>query len=76
MMRKNRLTLILILINLSVKGYSQEDYIVNQAKFSQTNPSTGMNQLNRVGVLYNSLRIMKLLQWTINTLLVNRFSGQ
>ena len=33
--------------------YSQDDYIVNQAKFLQkTNPSFyGMNQLNRVGVL-------------------------
>ena len=61
MMRKNRLTflILIILINLSVKGYSQEDYIVNQAKFLQkSNPSHfGMNQLNRVGVLYNSLRI-------------------
>ena len=61
MMNKNRLTflILIILINLSFKGYSQEDYIVNQAKFLQkSNPSHfGMNQLNRVGVLYNSLRI-------------------
>ena len=39
--------------------YGQDDYIVNQAKFLQkTNPSFyGMNQLNRVGVLYNSIRV-------------------
>jgi hypothetical protein len=51
--------LILILMSLSIKGYCQEDYIVNQAKFMQkTNPSFfGVNQLNRVGVLYNSLKI-------------------
>jgi type IX secretion system PorP/SprF family membrane protein len=39
--------------------FGQEDYVVNQAKFLQKfNPSSfGMNQLNRVGVLYNSLRV-------------------
>ena len=61
MMNKNRLTFLtlIILTTLCIKGYTQEDYIVNQAKFLQkSNPSHfGMNQLNRVGVLYNSLRI-------------------
>ena len=50
---------IVILISCSKGVWAQEDYIVNQAKFLQkSNPSSfGMNQLNRVGVLYNSLRI-------------------
>ena len=49
----------IIFLNLPFKGFGQEDYVVNQAKFLQKfNPSIfGMNQLNRVGVLYNSLKI-------------------
>jgi len=59
-MKSNSFTfLTLILMTLSIKVYCQEDYIVNQAKFMQKiNPSFfGVNQLNRVGVLYNSLKI-------------------
>lgn len=50
---------IIILMAYPRKGCGQEDYVVNQAKFLQkSNPSfLGMNQLNRVGVLYNSLRV-------------------
>ena len=54
--------LVLLILFFSIlyqKGFSQEDYIVNQTKFLQKfNPSFyGLNQLNRVGVLYNSFRI-------------------
>lgn len=50
---------IVVLISCSRGVWAQEDYIVNQAKFLQkSNPSSfGMNQLNRVGVLYNNLKI-------------------
>ena len=50
---------IVVLISCSQGVWAQEDYIVNQAKFLQkSNPSSfGMNQLNRVGVLYNNLKI-------------------
>jgi len=50
---------IVVLISCSQGVWAQEDYIVNQAKFLQkSNPSSfGMNQLNRVGVFYNSLKI-------------------
>ena len=58
---QNRIIFLLFLILLSLTSglYSQDDYIVNQAKFLQkSNPSFyGMNQLNRVGVLYNSIRV-------------------
>ncbi len=39
--------------------YAQEDYIVNHSKFMQkSNPSYfGFNSLNKVGVLYNSLKL-------------------
>jgi hypothetical protein len=59
-MNKNYLIYILIsILTISINGYAQEDYIVNQAKFLQKSNSSylGMNQLNRVGVLYNSLKI-------------------
>ena len=38
---------------------AQEDYIVNQIKFLQKSNASffGMNQLNRVGVLFNSLKL-------------------
>ena len=58
---QNRIIFLLFLILFSLTSglYSQDDYIVNQAKFLQkSNPSFyGMNQLNRVGVLYNSIRV-------------------
>ncbi len=43
--------------SLSVKA--QDDYVVNQSKFIQKfNPSYfGVNQLNKVGVMYNALKI-------------------
>ena len=59
-MRKNWIIItIIVLHSFLQKGFGQEDYVVNQSKFLQkSNPSfLGMNQLNRVGVLYNSLRI-------------------
>ena len=59
-MRKNWIIItIIVLHSFFQKGFGQEDYVVNQSKFLQkSNPSfLGMNQLNRVGVLYNSLRI-------------------
>ena len=51
--------LLFIFIFLPSQLIGQDDYIVNQAKFLQkSNPSFyGMNQLNRVGVLYNSIRV-------------------
>ena len=57
-----RYILIYLLISISyfpIKLHGQDDYIVNQVKFLQkTNPSFyGMNQLNRVGVLYNSIKV-------------------
>lgn len=59
-MTKNWIFLIVMVSQIFFqKGIAQEDYVVNQSKFLQkTNPSFfGMNQLNRVGVLYNSLKI-------------------
>ena len=46
-----------IFLPLIVNG--QEDYVVNQVKFLQKSNSSffGMNQLNRVGVLFNSLKL-------------------
>tara|TARA_B100001057_G_scaffold469840_1_gene530560 strand:+ start:157 stop:1197 length:1041 start_codon:yes stop_codon:yes gene_type:complete len=57
-----RFILIYLLISVyyfPIKLHGQDDYIVNQAKFLQkTNASFyGMNQLNRVGVLYNSIKV-------------------
>jgi type IX secretion system PorP/SprF family membrane protein len=60
MMRKNWVILtIIVLHSFLQKGFGQEDYVVNQAKFLQKSNASflGMNQLNRVGVLYNSLRV-------------------
>ena len=58
---KNRVIFLLlfILYVCPTRLFGQDDYIVNQAKFLQkSNPSFyGMNQLNRVGVLYNSIRV-------------------
>ena len=61
-MIKTRLKVLLIIIIANCNPITltgQDDYIVNQAKFLQkSNPSFyGMNQLNRVGILYNSLRV-------------------
>lgn len=59
-MQKNWIIIAIVVLQLfSHKGFGQEDYIVNQSKFLQKlNPSfMGMNQLNRVGVLYNSLKV-------------------
>ena len=46
-----------IVLPLIVNG--QEDYVVNQVKFLQKSNASffGMNQLNRVGVLFNSLKL-------------------
>ncbi len=58
-MNKNIFLLLFIFNFLPSHLISQDDYIVNQAKLLQkTNPSFyGMNQLNRVGVLYNSIKV-------------------
>ena len=61
-MIKTRLKVLLIIIIANCNPITltgQDDYIVNQAKFLQkSNPSFyGMNQLNRVGVLFNSLKL-------------------
>ena len=49
--------ILVILLPLIVKA--QEDYVVNQIKFLQKSNASffGMNQLNRVGVLFNSLKL-------------------
>ena len=58
-MRYILIYLLISIVYLPIKLHGQDDYIVNQAKFLQkTNASFyGMNQLNRVGVLYNSIRV-------------------
>jgi len=50
---------LILLILAPIVVRSQEDYIVNQVKFLQKSNASffGMNQLNRVGVLFNSLKI-------------------
>ncbi len=59
MNNKNIFLLLFIFNFLPLYLIGQDDYVVNQAKFLQkSNPSFyGMNQLNRVGVLYNSIRV-------------------
>jgi type IX secretion system PorP/SprF family membrane protein len=54
---KNRLSLIFILFAFGVQA--QEDYFVSHTRFFQkVNPSYfGFNNLNKVGVLYNTLKI-------------------
>ena len=44
---------------ISVSSFSQEEYIVNNSKFLQKTNSSyfGFNSLNKVGVLYNSMKI-------------------
>ena len=51
------LTLLLVLTVASVFG--QDEYVVNQTKYTQKINASyfGMNELNRVGVLYNSLKV-------------------
>ena len=45
------------------QSYAQDDYIVNHSKFMQkTNPSYfGFNSLNKVGVLYNQVKLLSLI---------------
>ena len=54
-------TYYLLLTFLFIGGslYAQEEYIVNHSKFMQkSNPSYfGFNSLNKVGVLYNSMKL-------------------
>ena len=59
MMRFRNLYIILFVFGLFKFSFAQEEYIVNQTKYMQkANPSYfGMNQLNRVGVLYGSLKV-------------------
>ncbi len=61
-MIKTILTYRLLLVAISFWDghcHAQEDYIVNHSKFMQkSNPSYfGFNSLNKVGVLYNSLKL-------------------
>ena len=58
MKKINCLLLILFLFNTSIV-VAQDDYVVNQTKYLQKiNPSYfGLNELNRVGVLYNSMKV-------------------
>ncbi len=58
-MRTIKGLLLVLFLSFSLLAKAQQDYFVNQSKFIQkVNPSAfGMNQLNRVGVLYNSLKI-------------------
>jgi len=48
-----------LMIIMSLSSFSQEEYIVNNSKFLQKTNSSyfGFNSLNKVGVLYNSLKI-------------------
>ena len=48
-----------LMIIMSVSSFSQEEYIVNNSKFLQKTNSSyfGFNSLNKVGVLYNSMKI-------------------
>ena len=59
MMNFRNLYIILFVFGLIKFSFAQEEYIVNQTKYMQkANPSYfGMNQLNRVGVLYGSLKV-------------------
>ena len=59
MKRLVHITLLIVICYFPKYTYGQDDYIVNQAKFLQkSNPSFyGVNQLNRVGVLYNSIKV-------------------
>ena len=49
---------IIMVISSTLIVKAQEDYVVNQIKFLQKSNASffGMNQLNRVGVLFNSLK--------------------
>lgn len=51
--------ILLFLIFIAHMGWGQEDYYASQSRFMQkTNPSYfGVNNLNKVGVLYNSLSL-------------------
>jgi len=58
-MKKIRLTFIIILL-IIFKSFGQEDIIVSHSRFMQkVNPSFfGMNNMNKTGVLYNSLGLL------------------
>ncbi len=47
------------MVIMSFMSFSQEEYIVNNSKFLQKTNSSyfGFNSLNKVGVLYNSMKI-------------------
>jgi len=58
-LRKMFTGIFFVLLLTASWSYGQEDYYVSQSKFMQkANPSYfGMNQLNRIGVLYSSLKL-------------------
>lgn len=55
----SRILLIITLLSVQINLFGQDDYFVNQSKFIQkVNPSAfALNELNKVGVLYNSLKV-------------------
>ncbi len=59
LLKKNKIAFLVFLLTVSSWSYGQEDYYVSQSKFMQkANPSYfGVNQLNRIGVLYSALKI-------------------
>lgn len=58
-MKSTKGLILVLFMSFSLLAKAQQDYFVNQSKFIQkVNPSAfGMNELNRVGVLYNSLKV-------------------
>jgi len=63
MSRNNlNLSVLILIVFISNILYAQEDYYVNQSKFLQKTNSSylGFNQLNKVGVLYNTSKINNL----------------
>ena len=58
-MRKELLGFVLLLMTTTF-GFGQEDVIVSHSRFMQkVNPSAfGMNNINKTGVLYNSLGLV------------------
>ena len=58
MMRK--ILIIIFIMSISSKiSFGQDEYVINQSKFLQKANTSyfGFNQLGRVGILYNSLRV-------------------
>ena len=55
-----KILIILFITSISSKrSFGQDEYVINQSKFLQKANTSyfGFNQLGRVGILYNSLRV-------------------